>query len=67
MNAGTNQDTTHNSNELQPACTHCRNPLQPHIMYGDMHYYVCRACGTWAVPYPPPSTVKVSAWVGSAP
>jgi hypothetical protein len=68
VNAETDQRTPNNRIALQPACGRCHDPLQPHIMYGDMRYYVCRGCGTWAVPYPPArSTAKTSALAGSLP
>jgi hypothetical protein len=34
-------------------CCRCGRALERDIIYADLRYYVCRPCGTWAVPYPP--------------
>lgn len=45
-----------------PACAQCGTRLQQSILFGDLRFYVCQPCQSWAVPYPPaPSARSASA------
>ncbi|HCG02221.1 MAG TPA: hypothetical protein DEV93_16965 [Chloroflexi bacterium] len=36
-----------------PACGKCEADLRPNILLGDLRFFVCKVCGSWAAPFPP--------------
>jgi hypothetical protein len=45
-------------------CHQCDAQLERHILFGGLRFYVCRACGAWAVPFPPEHASRTSADAG---